>query len=169
MQIGMLEDLRQRTLHGIIGIQKVYKGHKVRCYYRQLRSASVVLQSVVRGALARRQYKDLQQRHHASVMIQKYVRTHVLRHSYLQTRKKVVLVQAVVRMWLAKRRLQCLSCDVEDQLAADAAVNKAGDDSAHVVEANTDQDKSEESIEACSVSTVPSLVEAVSSEVLISV
>jgi hypothetical protein len=69
-------------------------------------------------------------------------------------------------MWLAKRRLQCLSCDVEDQLAADAAVNKAGDDSAHVVEANTDQDKSEESIEACSVSTVPSLVEAVSSEVL---
>ncbi|CAK9214046.1 unnamed protein product [Sphagnum jensenii] len=121
-QIGMLEDLRQRTLHGIIGIQKVYKGHKVRCYYRQLRSASVVLQSVVRGALARRQYKDLQQRHHASVMIQKYVRTHVLRHSYLQTRKKVVLVQAVVRMWLAKRRLQCLSCDVEDQLAADAAV-----------------------------------------------
>jgi hypothetical protein len=45
MQIGMLEDLRQRTLHGIIGIQKVYKGHKVRCYYRQLRSASVVLQS----------------------------------------------------------------------------------------------------------------------------
>ncbi|CAK9869416.1 unnamed protein product [Sphagnum jensenii] len=111
-QIGMLEDLRQRTLHGIIGIQKVYKGHKVRCYYRQLRSASVVLQSVVRGELARRQYKDLQQRHHASVMIQKYVRTHVLRHSYLQTRKKVVLVQAVVRMWLAKRRLQCLSCDV---------------------------------------------------------
>ncbi|CAM6018760.1 unnamed protein product [Sphagnum balticum] len=121
-QIGMLEDLRQRTLHGIICIQKVYKGHKVQCYYRQLRSASVVLQSVVRGALARRQYKDLQQRHHASVMIQKYVRTHVLRHSYLQTRKKVVLVQAVVRMWLAKRRLQCLSCDVEDELAADAAV-----------------------------------------------
>ncbi|CAM6041637.1 unnamed protein product [Sphagnum compactum] len=132
-QIGMLEDLRQRTLHGIIGIQKVYKGHKVQCYYRQLRCASVVLQSVVRGALARWQYKDLQQRHHASVMIQKYVRTHVLRHSYLQTRKKVVLVQAVVRMWLAKRRLQCLSCDVEDELAADAAVNKAGDDSAHVV------------------------------------
>jgi hypothetical protein len=45
MQIGMLEDLRQRTLHGIICIQKVYKGHKVQCYYRQLRSASVVLQS----------------------------------------------------------------------------------------------------------------------------
>jgi myosin-5 len=166
MQIGMLEDLRQRTLHGIICIQKVYKGHKVQCYYRQLRSASVVLQSVVRGALARRQYKDLQQRHHASVIIQKYVRTHVLRHSYLQTRKKVVLVQAVVRMWLAKRRLQCLSCNVEDELAADAAVNKAGDDSAHVVEANRDQDKSEESIEACSASTVPSLVEAVSSEVV---
>jgi hypothetical protein len=58
---------------------------------------------------------------------------------------------------------------VEDELAADAAVNKAGDDSAHFVEANRDQHKSEESIEACSVSTVPSLVEAVSSEVLISV
>ncbi len=58
---------------------------------------------------------------------------------------------------------------MEDELATDAAVNKAEDDSAHVVEANRDQDKSEESIEACSVSTAPSLVDAVSSEVLLSV
>jgi myosin-5 len=44
-QIGMLEDLRQRTLHGIIGVQKVYKGYKVRCQYRRLKNASVILQS----------------------------------------------------------------------------------------------------------------------------
>ncbi|CAK9208721.1 unnamed protein product [Sphagnum troendelagicum] len=92
-QIGMLEDLRQRTLHGIICVQKVYKGYKVRCQYRRLKNASVILQSLVRGALSRQQYKDLRQRHDASVVIQKNVRMHALRCSYLLTKKKVVLVQ----------------------------------------------------------------------------
>ncbi|CAK9264759.1 unnamed protein product [Sphagnum jensenii] len=128
-QIGMLEDLRQRTLHGIIGVQKVYKGYKVRCQYRRLKNASVILQSLVRGALSRQQYKDLRQRHDASVVIQKHVRMHALRCSYLLTKKKVVLVQTVVRMWLAKRWLHCHRQEVEDELVAKGTASKADEDS----------------------------------------
>jgi len=44
-QIGMLEDLRQRTLQGVTRLQALYKGYKVRLMYRQKRKMTIYLQS----------------------------------------------------------------------------------------------------------------------------
>ena len=45
VQIGMLEDLRQRTLQGVTRLQALYKGYKVRLMYRQKRKMTIYLQS----------------------------------------------------------------------------------------------------------------------------
>lgn len=45
MQIGLLEDLRQHTVQGIICVQKVYKGYRVRMQYKKLMKVTMLLQS----------------------------------------------------------------------------------------------------------------------------
>ena len=45
IQIGMLEDLRQRTLQGVTRLQALYKGYKIRLMYRQKRKMTIYLQS----------------------------------------------------------------------------------------------------------------------------
>ncbi|KAJ7297028.1 hypothetical protein O6H91_Y084700 [Diphasiastrum complanatum] len=106
-QIGMLEDVRLRTLQGIIGVQKVFRGYKDHKHYRQLRKSTIYLQSLVRGMRARVLYWQLKQRHKAAVVIQKYIRGMLAREQYKCMQKSLaatVLIQKYVRGMLAKLR-----------------------------------------------------------------
>lgn len=47
MQIGVLEDTRNRTLHGILRVQSCFRGHQARCYLKELRRGIATLQSCI--------------------------------------------------------------------------------------------------------------------------
>lgn len=47
MQIGVLEDTRNRTLHGILRVQSCFRGHRARLYLNELRRGIVALQSCI--------------------------------------------------------------------------------------------------------------------------
>ncbi|KAG0563594.1 hypothetical protein KC19_8G043800 [Ceratodon purpureus] len=119
-QIGHLEDVRLRTLQGVTRVQALYKGYRVRCNYKQRRRTTIFLQSLVRGAIARRRFEVLRERHRAAVMIQKYARRQSVCRKYLSTKDKIVKLQSVVRMWLARKQLLAQKREAEEKLAAEA-------------------------------------------------
>lgn len=43
-QIGVLEDVRLRTLQGVTCLQALYRGYKVRCQYKKRRKTTIFLQ-----------------------------------------------------------------------------------------------------------------------------
>ena len=43
----MLEDTRNRTLHGILRVQSCFRGHQARCYLKELRRGITTLQSCI--------------------------------------------------------------------------------------------------------------------------
>ncbi|KAL5986853.1 hypothetical protein ACLOJK_015187 [Asimina triloba] len=67
-QIGSLEETRQRTLQGILGIQKYFRGRQARHYVQELKKAITMLQSFVRGETARREFEHLLFVVHPSVL-----------------------------------------------------------------------------------------------------
>lgn len=120
-QIGHLEDVRLRTLQGITQVQALYKGYKARCIYKKRRSTTIFLQSLVRGATARRRFEVLRERHRAAIVIQKYARRQAACREYQSAKEKIVYVQAVVRMWLARKQFLAQKREAEQQkLAAEA-------------------------------------------------
>ncbi|WOK98887.1 myosin-1-like [Canna indica] len=44
-QVGLLEDTRNRTLHGILRVQSCFRGHRARLYVKEYRKGIVALQS----------------------------------------------------------------------------------------------------------------------------
>ncbi|XP_024397400.1 myosin-1 [Physcomitrium patens] len=118
-QIGMLEDVRVRTLRSIDRAQAVYKGYKVRREYKKKRKAVVFLQSLVRAAIARRHFEKRKERHRAVVFIQKNVRGWIARCAYQAKKEKVILIQSVVRMSLAKGQLNDLQKEAEEKRAVE--------------------------------------------------
>lgn len=46
-QIGVLEDTRNRTLHGILSVQSCYRGHLARRHLKELKRGISVLQSCI--------------------------------------------------------------------------------------------------------------------------
>ncbi|KAG0602597.1 hypothetical protein M758_10G025900 [Ceratodon purpureus] len=119
-QIGMLEDVRVRTLQGVARAQAVYKGYKVRLEYKKTRKTIIFLQCMVRAAMARKRFADIRQRYRAAVVIQKHVRRWCAQRAYQTKKNQAVKVQSVVRMWLAKRQLFALRKEVEEKIAAEA-------------------------------------------------
>lgn len=45
IQIGVLEDTRNRTLHGILHVQSCFRGHQARRQFREIRRGVTTLQS----------------------------------------------------------------------------------------------------------------------------
>lgn len=43
--MGVLEDTRNRTLHGILRVQSCFRGHQARCIVKELRTGIATLQS----------------------------------------------------------------------------------------------------------------------------
>uniref|UniRef100_A0A5B7AAI2 Putative myosin-1 n=1 Tax=Davidia involucrata TaxID=16924 RepID=A0A5B7AAI2_DAVIN len=102
-QIGVLEDTRNHTLHGILRVQSCFRGHRARCYLKELRRGIATLQSFVRGEKTRKEYALLLQRHRAAVVIQKQMKGRIERKKFANVYDVSVLIQSVIRGWLVRR------------------------------------------------------------------
>ncbi|KAI4328583.1 hypothetical protein L6164_020923 [Bauhinia variegata] len=102
-QIGVLEDTRNRTLHGILRVQSCFRGHQARCYLKDLRRGITTLQSFVRGEKARKEYASSIQRHRAAVIIQKRMKGVYTRNRMKNTNDAAIVIQSVIRGWLVRR------------------------------------------------------------------
>lgn len=122
MQIGVLEDTRNRTLHGILRVQSCFRGHQDRCYLKELRRGIATLQScinflivyfgvyikfchileihfkllnaVVRGEKTRKEYTILLQRHRSAVIIQKQMKRRIERRKFKNIYDASVVIQS---------------------------------------------------------------------------
>lgn len=102
-QIGVLEDTRNRTLHGILRVQSCFRGHQARRHLKHFRRGIVTLQSLVRGEKDRKKYAILLQRHGAAVCIQKQIRGRTKRKTYENVHDASIVIQSVIRGWLVRR------------------------------------------------------------------
>ncbi|KAG5521654.1 hypothetical protein RHGRI_034024 [Rhododendron griersonianum] len=102
-QIGVLEDTRNRTLHGILRVQSSFRGHQARCYLKELRRGISTLQSLVRGETTRKAFVVLLQRYRSAVVIQKQFKGRIERKRFIDVCRASVLIQSVLRGWLVRR------------------------------------------------------------------
>ncbi|XP_022890828.1 myosin-1-like isoform X2 [Olea europaea var. sylvestris] len=102
-QIGILEDTRNRTLHGISCVQSCFRGHQVRRYTKYLRRCIITLQSFLRGEKTRKEYAVLLERHRAAISIQKQVKGRIRRKKFKNIYEASVLIQSVIRGWMVRR------------------------------------------------------------------
>ncbi|KAL2472850.1 Myosin-2 [Forsythia ovata] len=93
-QIGALEDIRKQVLQGTLEVQKCFRGHRARRYFHELKAGVIMLQSFVRGDIARRE-------HGALLMLNEQV-------ALKKIEEHVVQIQAVIRGWLARRQFSQL-------------------------------------------------------------
>ncbi|XP_009783184.1 myosin-1-like [Nicotiana sylvestris] len=102
-QVGVLEDTRNRTLHGILRVQSCFRGHQARRHLKQLGRGIATLQSFVRGEKARKEYAILLQRHRAAVCIQTQIKCRTKRKTYRNIHDASIVIQSVIRGWLVRR------------------------------------------------------------------
>ncbi|KAG5619916.1 hypothetical protein H5410_005134 [Solanum commersonii] len=102
-QIGVLEDTRNHTLHGILRVQSCFRGHQARRDLKHFRRGIAALQSFVRGEKARKEYAILLQKHKAAVCIQKQIRGRTKRKTYENVHDASIVIQSVIRGWLVRR------------------------------------------------------------------
>ncbi|KAK7343306.1 hypothetical protein VNO77_11954 [Canavalia gladiata] len=102
-QIGVLEDTRNRTLHGILRVQSCFRGYRARCYCKELWRGITTLQSFIRGEKSRKGYAALLQRHRAAVVIQKWLKTVLVRNRMKTINDAAVVIQSFIRGWLVRR------------------------------------------------------------------
>ncbi|KAK1390224.1 Myosin-1 [Heracleum sosnowskyi] len=102
-QIGVLEDTRNRTLHGILHVQSCFRGYQARHQFRELRRGVTTLQSFVRGEKTRKDFSRLLRQHQAAVIIQKQYKGRISRNIYKDVYDASVLLQSGIRGWLVRR------------------------------------------------------------------
>ncbi|CAE5967910.1 unnamed protein product [Arabidopsis arenosa] len=102
-QIGVLEDTRNRTLHGILRVQSSFRGYQARCRLKELKMGISILQSFVRGEKIRREFAELRRRHRAAATIQSQVKSKIVRKQYKGIADASILIQSVIRGWLVRR------------------------------------------------------------------
>ncbi|XP_044494228.1 myosin-1-like [Mangifera indica] len=102
-QIGVLEDTRNRTLHGILCVQSCFRGHRARLHLKELRGGIVTLQSFVRGEKIRKEYAVMLQRHRAAVVIQRRIKSRVATKKFKNVKDSSIVIQSVIRGWLVRR------------------------------------------------------------------
>lgn len=118
-QIDKLEEIRARTLRGILSVQNAFRTHKVRSHFKNLKSAAIILQALLRSKIVRREYIILRERHRAAVAIQKEFKCRISREKYTRTLKMVILIQAVTRGWLARRHTGIIPQHLQKKTLAD--------------------------------------------------
>ncbi|RZC75040.1 hypothetical protein C5167_050519 [Papaver somniferum] len=102
-QIGVLEDTRNHTLHGILRVQSCFRGHQARSYLKELKRGILTLQSFIRGEKIRKEYEILVQKHKAAKVIQLHVKGKVSRKDFVNIRDASLVIQSVIRGWLVRR------------------------------------------------------------------
>uniref|UniRef100_A0A8C9WI17 Methyl-CpG binding domain protein 3b n=1 Tax=Scleropages formosus TaxID=113540 RepID=A0A8C9WI17_SCLFO len=107
-QVALLERLRAERLRGAaVVIQSRVRGWLARVRYRRTCWAALTLQRYARGGLARRLAHVLR-RNRAAVLLQKTFRMVVVRRLYALIREAAVTIQAFTRGTLARRRYRKL-------------------------------------------------------------
>lgn len=96
-QIAVLEDVRKQVLQGTLEVQKCYSGPNAHLHFHELKGVVIILQSFVRGEIARRQYKD--------TLKSKRKAANKENDEQLMA---VVRIQSAIRCWLAQRHLNQL-------------------------------------------------------------
>ncbi|XP_060200385.1 myosin-2-like isoform X2 [Lycium barbarum] len=96
-QIAVLEDVRKQVMLGNLEVQKCYSGHHARLHFHELEGGVIILQSFVRGEIARRQYK-------VSLESKRKVANKENDEQLLA----VVQIQSAIRCWLAQSHLNQL-------------------------------------------------------------
>ncbi|XLT74265.1 hypothetical protein HN873_030691, partial [Arachis hypogaea] len=102
-QVGVLEDTRNRTLHGILRVQSCFRGYQARLYRKNLWRSITTLQSFIRGEKSRKEYAASVHRHRAAVVIQKKTKTILARNRLKTTIDAAVVIQSFIRGWLVRR------------------------------------------------------------------
>ncbi|KAG2241874.1 hypothetical protein Bca52824_096281 [Brassica carinata] len=102
-QIGVLEDTRNRTLHGILRVQSSFRGYQARCHLKELKMGISILQSFVRGDKVRKEFAELLRRHRAAVTIQCQVKSKIARQQYKGITDASVVIQSAIRGYLVRR------------------------------------------------------------------
>ncbi|CAL0300500.1 unnamed protein product [Lupinus luteus] len=102
-QIGVLEDTRNRTLHGILRVQSSFRGYRARCYRKELLGGITSLQSFIRGERSRKGYVALLQRYRAAVVIQKWMKMVFSRIRVKAANDAVVVIQSFIRGSLVRK------------------------------------------------------------------
>ncbi|XP_009589781.1 myosin-2-like isoform X2 [Nicotiana tomentosiformis] len=96
-QIAALEDVRKQVLQGTLEVPKCYSGHCARRHFLELEGVIIILQSFVRGEIARRQYNaSLESKRKAA------------NKENDKQLVAVVQIQSAIRCWLAQRHLNQL-------------------------------------------------------------
>ncbi|KAF7836776.1 myosin-2-like isoform X1 [Senna tora] len=90
-QIGALEDRRQQVMHGILQIQKWFRGHQARQYFHELQNRVPTLQSFVHGENLRKKYGIMGK---SSITIAS---------KNFEDIQAIILLQSVIRGWLVRR------------------------------------------------------------------
>ncbi|KAG8364986.1 hypothetical protein BUALT_Bualt18G0055600 [Buddleja alternifolia] len=91
-QMDALEDVRKQVLQGTLEVQKCFRGRCARRYFHELKGVVVILQSYVRGEIARKEYGALR------------LKNQVGREKLNKQLMAVVQIQSVIRGWLVRRR-----------------------------------------------------------------
>ncbi|MQL72214.1 hypothetical protein Taro_004528 [Colocasia esculenta] len=102
-QIGVLEDTRNRTLHGILRVQSCFRGHRARCYVKDYKKGITTLQSFIRGEKTRSTYSVLVERHRAAIILQRQRKCRIARRNFVNVRNASIVIQSVIRGWLVRR------------------------------------------------------------------
>ncbi|KAK4420685.1 Myosin-2 [Sesamum alatum] len=96
--IGALEDVRKQILQGTPGVQKCFRGDRVRRDFHVLKGVVVTLQSYVRGEIARKEYSVLLRLKKKQVACDKLDKQLMA----------AVQIQSAIRGWFARRHLSHL-------------------------------------------------------------
>uniref|UniRef100_A0A7N0TUK0 Myosin-1-like n=1 Tax=Kalanchoe fedtschenkoi TaxID=63787 RepID=A0A7N0TUK0_KALFE len=102
-QIGVLEDTRNRTLHGILRLQSSFRGYRSRCLLKELKRGIATIQSLIRGLKARREFAVILQKHRAAVVIQKHIKGRIMKKRFMNNCQASLVIQSVIRGWLVRR------------------------------------------------------------------
>ncbi|KAI4384303.1 hypothetical protein MLD38_002476 [Melastoma candidum] len=102
-QIGVLEDTRNRTLHGILRVQSCFRGHQARLHMRRFRKGILTLQSFIRADQARKEYSVLLNRQRAAVLIQKQVKGRIVWKRFQRMSDASIIIQSAIRGWFVRR------------------------------------------------------------------
>ncbi|KAI3456332.1 hypothetical protein Pfo_012995 [Paulownia fortunei] len=93
----LLENSKEMAEKGISNIQKCYRGHQVRCYYKELRRGAITLQSFIRGEHSRRCYQYRSRSLRAIILIQKQTRKYFERRVLKGQQAAVIYLHSGIR------------------------------------------------------------------------
>ncbi|KAE8732842.1 Myosin-3 [Hibiscus syriacus] len=102
-QIGVLEDTRNNTLHGILRVQSCFRGYRARCHFKELQRGITTLQSFVRGEKTRKEYAVLLRIHRAAVIIQKQIKGRNAKRTFNNISDASIVIQSAIRGCLVRR------------------------------------------------------------------